>query len=88
VQLELGVVETLVARVFAVVIFVSDGLLQVRKSNDLQAKSGAERFILTATRLPMELQMILCHRVYGSMRDNVRIRESEPAFRHLAKELV
>ena len=33
----------------------------------------------------MELQMILCHRVVGSMRQNIMRKDSEAAFRSLAR---
>ena len=32
----------------------------------------------------MELQMILCHRVVGSMKQNILLKDSEAAFKSLA----
>jgi hypothetical protein len=45
------------------------------------------RFFSMAKKLPMELQMVLCYRAVGSMKDNILCKDSEPAFKHLAKEV-
>jgi len=49
---------------------------------------SALRFFKMAQRLPMELQMILCHRVLGRVKDNIPSKDSELAFRALAEKLV
>jgi len=36
----------------------------------------------------MELQMILCHRVVGSMKQNILSKDSEAAFKSLARILL
>jgi len=36
----------------------------------------------------MELQMILCHRVVGSMKQNILRKDSEAAFKALARILL
>jgi len=36
----------------------------------------------------MELQMVLCHRAVGSMKQDILRRDSEPAFHSLAKSLL
>jgi hypothetical protein len=49
--------------------------------------SGAARFFSIAKELPMELQMVLCHRVVGSMRMNIPGEQRELAFRELTQKL-
>jgi hypothetical protein len=61
---------------FAHVIFVSDGLLKAKPV-------GAEFFSITS-KLPMELQMMVCNRAAGTMRDVVATHDSDPAFKKLA----
>jgi len=52
-----------------------------------EAAEDAARFYAIALKLPMELQMILCHKVYRSQLENIRTRDSEQAFRSLARTL-
>ena len=61
------------AEVFALVVFLCDGLLKIKEEN----MSGAARFFRMAKELPLELQMVLCHRVVGSMRMNIPGKQSE-----------
>jgi len=53
-----------------------------------QAPANVIRFFSVAQRLPMEVQMILCNRVAGSMRQNISSKDSEPAFQSLAERLL
>ena len=78
------VIEEFAAEMFALVVFVSDGLLQVTHQ-DQSTPSLAARFLAMAVRLPLELQMVLCHRVVGSAKESILGRDSEPAFRNLAR---
>jgi len=64
VRVELG--GELAAEMFAQVVFVSDGLLQV---NDTTTPSPAARFFSIVKRLPLELQMLLCFRQVGSAKE-------------------
>jgi len=55
--------------------------------------SAADADVAAATtvissKLPMELQMILCHRVVGSMKQNILHKDSEAAFKQLARLLL
>jgi len=84
VKLELGILDELAADMFAVVVFLCDDLLKTRS---LRTTHPATRFCHVAAALPMELQMILCHRVVGSPKETVLSRHSEPAFRKLASQL-
>jgi len=58
VRVDLGLLDELAAEMFALVVFVSDGLLQI---NDTTS-SPAARFFTIAAQLPLELQMELCFR--------------------------
>jgi len=71
---------------FAVVIFLCDGLLQL-KPNSAADVTPKTRFLAMACRLPMELQMILCHYAAESARDSIQAKDSEIAFQFLAKAL-
>ena len=72
------------AEFFALVIFLSDGLLEIKA----ETRSEAARFFRMARELPMELQMVLCHRVVGSMRMNIPGEQRELAFKQLARQLL
>ena len=75
--------DGLAAEMFALVVFVSDGLLQVK----VTTSSPAARFISIAAQLPLELQMVLCLRQMGSDKEIIPGKESEVAFKELAKRL-
>ena len=82
VRLELGWYDSAAAKIFAVVVFVSDGLLQI---NDTTTPSPAARYFKIARRLPLELQMMLCYRVVESDKEIIPGTESEAAFKELAR---
>ena len=81
VRVELGLVD---AEMFALVVFVSDGLLQIKDTN---TPSPAARYFSIAAQLPLELQMVLCHRLVGLAKEIVPGKESEVAFKELARRL-
>jgi len=83
VRLEIGWYDELAAKMFALVVFVSDGLLQIKDT----PPSPAARFFSIAARLPLELQMLLCHQVVGSGKGIISGKESEVAFKELARKL-
>ena len=83
-RVELGFLDDLAAEMFALVVFVSDSLLQIK---DTTTPSPAARFFSIASRLPLELQMVLSCRVMGSNKDIVPGKDSEVAFKELAKRL-
>ena len=68
---------------YALVVFVADGLLRVRKE-----PWRAARFFRIAARLPLELQMVLCQRLTGSSLEVISEMDSEEAFRILAGTLL
>ena len=81
---KLGLLDDLAAEMFALVVFVSDGLLQV---NDTNTPSPAARFFSIAAQLPLELQIVLCFRQVGSAKEIILGKESEVAFKELARRL-
>jgi len=76
-----GVRAHFTARIFALVVFFVDGFLQLGPSTP----SSTERFLRINSGLPLELQMLLCNRLFGSPRSIVPSKDSEPAFRWLAR---
>lgn len=87
VRLLLGYYAELAADVFALVIFLCDDYLALRNPRPGH-DAKTERFFGMARRLPMELQMVLCHRMAGSMGVNIPGTNSEVAFRELARKLL
>lgn len=80
----------LAAVLFAVVIFLCDGLLEsafVEGELPDEAEHGALRFLGIARRLPMELQMVLCFRARGLAGTNIPGDLRETAFKNLANTL-
>ena len=74
--------DPFIGDVFALVVFLSDGLLQIRTG-----EAETHRFFHIAAKLPMELQMLLCNRVLESVKDFVLLKYSEPAFWRLGNLL-
>ena len=90
-RVKLGVLDELAAEVFALTVFLCDDLLQLKLASHPAATSNpaaAFRFFTIAKRLPMELQMILCHRAVDSAKESVLRKDSEAAFHSLAKNLL
>jgi len=83
-RVELGLLDDLAAEMFAVIVFVSDGLLQINDTTP----SAAARYFSIAKNLPLELQMLLCRRVVGSSKEIISGKESEVAFKELARDLL
>jgi len=65
VRVELGWYDELAAEMFALEVFVSDGLLQIK---DTTTTTPAARFFSIARRLPLEIQMV-CFRQVGSTKE-------------------
>jgi len=85
VRLELGLLDDLAAEMFAMVVFLSDGLLQVT-DEDRSIATPAAKFFSIAGQLPLELQMVLCFRVVGSAKEIIGGNARELAFWNLAKK--
>jgi len=77
------------AEVFALFVFLCDDLLQLEETGDQkQATAAAIRFFGIARRLPMEVQMIVCRRLVDSVKDSILVKDSEVAFKDLARILL
>ena len=92
VRVKLGVREALAAEVFALTVFLCDDLFQASpcrttrsRSHGYSAAAAAIRFFKVVAKFPMELQMILCHRAAGTTKDSILSKDSEAAFKSLAK---
>jgi ankyrin repeat protein len=85
VRVELGFFDDLAAEVFALVVFLSDGLLEIKGNRG--ENEQAKRFFRIVKELPLELQMIMCRRAVGSMGMNITGWDSEVAFKALARAL-
>ena len=83
VRVELGWYDETAAEMFALVVFVSDELLKIKYT----PPSPAARYFSIARRLPLELQMILCRLLVGSAKETIPGKESEVAFKELAKRI-
>ena len=86
--------DALAAEIFALTVFLCDGLLQLKPARAMMTPSPftpyptAIRFFAITEKLPMELQMILCHRAVDSANDNILSKDSEGAFQSLARNLL
>ena len=79
--------EALAANRFALTVFLCDDLLQVKPASS-DPSIAATRFFTIASKLPMELQMVLCRRAVGSVKQNILHKDSEIAFKSLARSLL
>jgi hypothetical protein len=83
-----GIREPLIAEIFALVVFLSDGFV-ILKDDHLtdghNATTQVRRFFKVAEVLPLDLQMVLCNRLFSSPKDIVLTKYSETAFKKLAK---
>jgi len=86
VRLEIGWYNEAAAEMFAMVVFVSDGLLKT-KATGVKARAKRTRFFNIASQLPLELQMVLCYRVVQSAKEIIPGKDSEVAFKELARRL-
>ena len=86
-RVKLGVLDELAVEVFALIVFLCDDLLHLKPARDTATPSSV-KFFTIALKLPMELQMILCHRAVDSMKQNILHKDSEAAFKSLARTLL
>ena len=84
VRVKLGLVDETAAEMFARVVFVSDGLLQIKNTT---TTTPAATFFNIARSLPLELQMVLCYRLVGSLKEIIQGKDSEEAFKELARRI-
>ena len=80
--------DSLSAEAFALIVFLCDSYLELRETmptTPVSSISGAVRLFQVARQLPMDLQMVLCNRLYGSAKTLILTRNSEPEFVNLAR---
>jgi len=85
-----GIRDSFISDLFSLVIFLCDDLVSVRAESSTTSTSTTKkiaRFFKISQSLPMELQMVLCHRVFGAGKNIVLTKHSEPAFKKLGKLL-
>jgi len=75
-----GLRESFIAGLFALVVFHSDSFVAI---NERLAHADTQRFFRLCDRLPLEIQMIVCNRAFGSPKDIILSRDSEPCFQLL-----
>jgi len=87
-----GIGDSIAVSLFSLVVFLCDDFLRLTErslnTTTLPREHFASRFFVIAKKLPMELQMILCHRASNSYKDNVLTQDSEHAFKNLARALL
>jgi hypothetical protein len=78
----------IVADLFAVIVFLCDDFLKAKSWTGrlLSLGTDAIRFFSMVQKLPMELQMVLCYRAYGSSKEYILSKKSEAAFISLARQ--
>jgi len=77
-----GLREYFIGHLFALVIFHSDNFVVV---NERIAHFDTRRFFLITSRLPLEIQMIIGNQIFGSPKDIILSRDSEPGFECLTR---
>jgi len=86
VRVKFGFPDQVAAEVFALIVFLCDGVLQLKPAL-ISSRPPGLRFFAIACKLPIELQMVLCHRVFESMKQSIVRNNSEIAFQSLARIL-
>lgn len=74
-------VDLFIGKVFALVVFFADGFVTERSETPAEVL----RFLRVSAKLPLDLQMLLCNRLYGSAREVVSTKVSEEGFLWLAR---
>jgi len=78
VRVKLGLLDILAAEIFAMTVFLCDGLLQLKPASHFFVgnfdTAAPTRFFAIASKLPMELQMILCHFAVESAKQNILLK--------------
>jgi len=77
-----GLREYFIGHLFALVIFFSDSFAII---SERTAHADTKRFFGICARLPLEVQMIICNKAFGSPKDIILSRDSEPGFQLLTR---
>jgi ankyrin repeat protein len=80
VRMDLGLPGALASGLFALLVFIRKDLLQQKIA--IADSNSASSFTI-AKKLPTELQMTVCHRVYRSGRDTIPSKDSETSLKSL-----
>jgi hypothetical protein len=85
-----GIRDPFIGEVFAMIVFLADDFVTLKPDTSSPSSSSSfnqptRRFFRIALTLPMDLQMVLCNRLFTSGKDIVLGKHSEPAFRKLGK---
>jgi len=86
VRVGLGSKDEMAAEVFALVVFLCEGFVKLHRKGKRALEPG-RRFFNVAKRLPMELQMILCHLAMGSTKESVHSADAQAGFRSVSTKL-
>jgi len=78
-----GLRDYFAGQLFALLVFHSDNFVTMPEQTTTHTHT--KRFFEICTRLPLEVQMILCNRMFGSPRDIILTKDSEPGFQVLAR---
>lgn len=73
---------------FAIMVYICDDYLALKPQSEFAENKNrvdAIRFFTIASQLPMDLQMVMCNRAFGSARALILTKNSEPAFLNLSK---
>jgi len=73
---EMKISDTFAAEVFCQLVLKCDGYLRLRE----ETNQSTGRFFAIAEQLPIDLQMVLCNRLYNVSKDIVSFCDSEAAF--------
>lgn len=73
-----------ITALFSLIMFLMEGYLRVCAVSGRQRHGKPERFFLIASRLPLELQMMLCRRAYGKGGHVIRARDTDAGVAYLA----
>jgi len=77
-----GLREYFIGHLFALVVFHSDNFVAIKER---LVHPDTRRFFRICARLPLEVQMIICNQAFGSPRDIILSRNSEPGFQLLTR---
>jgi ankyrin repeat protein len=89
-RFELGLIDEDAAELFAMTVFLCDDFLRLKEPTTASYTVQTENaniicFFDMMSKLPMELQMVLCYRVFGSGKEIIKSKDSEIAFKSLAR---
>jgi len=79
-----GVREHFIGLTFAILVFYSDSFLRARPT----ASQAVTRFLNIGSRLPIDLQMVVCNRLFGSPKDVITSKFAEPGYRWLTRPTI